>query len=117
LRSSFGATRPIRVPAATGSGGTGILDSTILQVTAARIGPGVDDFHIRANGAVTPWVATGAGEMNLGGTWGVRIGGRFPGNSHSPLRFWGGIYIVRALTDAELAKVDQYLAIKTGVTL
>jgi hypothetical protein len=87
-----------------------------LQLVTLRAGPGSEDLSEYVNGSAVPWAATGLSGMDLTSQK-IHIGGRFPGNGHTPARIWGAVYITRALSNEELSKLDRFLATKTGVSL
>ena len=116
LQTSFGSTRFLRQPQDGSNLSLGGLPADVLQVASVRIGPGPDDFLARANGGLIGWHGANAQQMNLANRH-IQIGARIPGSMHSAMLFYGGVYLVGALSDTELEQIEAFLATRAGVAL
>lgn len=116
LQTSFGNTRFLRQPQNGASLSVFGTPADIRQVALARIGPGPDSFLARSNGAAIDWAGSNAQQMSLAGRH-IQIGARLPGSGHSAMRFYAGLYLMQALSDAALEQTEAFLAQKLGVVL
>ena len=116
LQTSYGATRFNREPQDGTILSTRGIDADLRQVASARVGPSVDEFHAANNQNAVSWTGSGAQQMDLTGEK-VHIGAKYLGNNHSAMRFFGGVYLAKTLSDTELSSLEGFLATKIGVTL